>query len=120
MDSQGKQSPSEGMTDGARRLMGRGREDNAAGGNIELIFNWVGVVIKQINLKNVMLYYRQPQRHCKNAMKNKFWKILLDLPKNILFWYSWGLPKLINQNMFFFKSQTKSSTKTHIANQRQK
>jgi hypothetical protein len=102
MDSQGKQSPSEGMTDGARRLMGRGREDNAAGGNIELIFNWVGVVIKQINLKNVMLYYRQPQRHCKNAMKNKFWKILLDLPKNILFWYSWGLPKLINQNMFFF------------------
>ena len=39
MDPQGKQSPSEGMTGGARRLLGRGREDDAAGGNIELIFN---------------------------------------------------------------------------------
>jgi hypothetical protein len=39
MDPQGKQSPSEGMTGGARRLPGRGREDDAAGGNIELIFN---------------------------------------------------------------------------------
>ena len=37
MDPQGKQSPSEGMTGGARKLLGRGREDDAVGGNIELI-----------------------------------------------------------------------------------
>ena len=39
MDPQGKQSPSEGMTGGDRRLTGRGRDEDAAGGNIELIFN---------------------------------------------------------------------------------
>ncbi len=39
IDPQGKQSPGEGMTGGARRLMGRGREEDVAGGNIELIFN---------------------------------------------------------------------------------
>lgn len=38
IDPRGKQSPREGMAGGARRQMGRGREDDAAGGNIELIF----------------------------------------------------------------------------------
>ena len=54
--------------------MGRGREDDAAGGNIDPIFNIElyftcvgrGLVIEQIDLNNVMLY-RQPQRHCKNS-----------------------------------------------------
>jgi len=39
IDPRGKQLPRKGMAGGARRQMGRGREDNAAGGIIDLIFN---------------------------------------------------------------------------------
>ena len=46
--------------------------------------------------------------------------MLLDLPKHVLFWHSWGLPKLVNQNLFFSESQTKTSTKTRIVNPRRK
>ncbi len=38
-DPQGKQSPSEGMVGGASKPLGRGMEDDAAGGNRDTIFN---------------------------------------------------------------------------------
>jgi hypothetical protein len=44
----------------------------------------------------------------------------LDLQKHVLFWHSWGLPKLVDQNLFFSESQTKTSTKTRIADPRRK
>jgi hypothetical protein len=73
------------------KWMGRGREDDAAGGNIEPIFSWiirqecwamVGVGVKQINLNNVFLNsaihlkYRQPQWHCRKGKKTKVCKTM--------------------------------------------
>jgi len=33
--------------------------------------------------------------------------MLWDLPKHVLFWHSWGLPKLVDQKMFFLNHEPK-------------
>jgi hypothetical protein len=39
--------------------------------------------------------------------------MLWDLPKHKMFWYSWGLPKLIYQNMFFLITNEKFDGNSH-------
>ena len=46
---------------------------------------------------------------------DSFGKSFWDLPKLIMFWEIWGLRKLIYKKLIFPQSQTKTSTKTHIA-----
>ncbi len=45
-DPQGKQSLSKGVAGGASKRTGRGREDDGAGGDKELIFN--GIILENV------------------------------------------------------------------------
>ena len=60
-----------------------------------------GLVIEQIDLNNVMLY-RQPQRHCKNAVIKQVLVTPFGFTKTcfVLVWYSKGPPKTCPPKLF--------------------